>query len=103
MTTDTARRIKATTAAPAARDTQTDPRLKKSFRRPDQNGETVEHPVITIRGHWDSYYRNIAEHLSGNEPLAVTADEGREVARLLEAAVQSSREHRVIEGPWGNG
>ena len=30
-------------AAPPARETQTDPRLKKAFRRPDQNGWIFVH------------------------------------------------------------
>ncbi len=35
------------------------------------------------------------------QPLAVTAEQAREVVRVLEAAVISSRDHAVIEGPWG--
>jgi scyllo-inositol 2-dehydrogenase (NADP+) len=58
-------------------------------------------PVSTVRGHWDSFYRNIADCLNGRAQLAVTAEEGREVVRLLEAALLSSREHRIVEGPWG--
>jgi scyllo-inositol 2-dehydrogenase (NADP+) len=57
--------------------------------------------VPSIRAHWDSYYGNIAGHLLHQEPLAVTAEQTREVVRVLEAAVQSSREHFVVEGPWG--
>ena len=55
----------------------------------------------SLRAHWDSYYANIAGHLLHYEPLAVTAEEAREVVRVLEAAVRSSRDHAVIEGPWG--
>jgi len=60
------------------------------------NGEVIESRVSTVRGHWDSYYRNIADHILGRAPLAVTAEQGREVVRLLEAAIQSAREHRII-------
>src|SRR5262249_49987445 len=42
------------------------------------NGETIESRVTTIRGHWDAYYHNIAEHLEGRVPLAVTAEQARE-------------------------
>jgi scyllo-inositol 2-dehydrogenase (NADP+) len=65
------------------------------------SSEVVESRVPSIRAHWDSYYANIAAHLQGREPLAVTAEEGREVVRVLEAAVQSARDHKVVEGPWG--
>jgi scyllo-inositol 2-dehydrogenase (NADP+) len=65
------------------------------------DGTLCESPVTTVRGHWDSYYRNIVETIQGREELSVTAEQAREVVRVLDAAVQSSREHRVIEGPWG--
>jgi scyllo-inositol 2-dehydrogenase (NADP+) len=65
------------------------------------DGSIRESPVPTVRGHWDSYYRNVAEAIEGREPLAVTAEQAREVVRVLDAAIQSAREHRVIEGPWG--
>jgi scyllo-inositol 2-dehydrogenase (NADP+) len=77
------------------------PQLEGIIRRTGEDGEVLEDRVTTIRGHWDSYYRNIAEHLRGRAPLAVTAEEAREVVRVLEAAVRSSREHGLVEGPWG--
>ncbi|MHB1559578.1 MAG: Gfo/Idh/MocA family oxidoreductase [Isosphaeraceae bacterium] len=65
------------------------------------SGEVEETTVPTVRAHWDEYYHNIAEHLAGRAPLAVTAEQAREVVRLLEAAGRSSREHALVEGPWG--
>jgi scyllo-inositol 2-dehydrogenase (NADP+) len=65
------------------------------------DGEIVETRVPSLRAHWDSYYRNIADHLVHKHPLAVTAEQAREVVRVLEAAVRSSRDHALIEGPWG--
>jgi scyllo-inositol 2-dehydrogenase (NADP+) len=75
--------------------------LEGILRRGGDGGEVVESRVATVRAHWDGYYHNIAEHLGGRAPLAVTAEEAREVVRVLEAASLSSREHRLIEGPWG--
>jgi scyllo-inositol 2-dehydrogenase (NADP+) len=65
------------------------------------DGSIVSQPAKTVRSHWDGYYQNIAEHLAGRAALAVTAEDGREVVRLLEAAVLSAREGRSVEGPWG--
>jgi scyllo-inositol 2-dehydrogenase (NADP+) len=70
------------------------------MRTADSSGNVVETRVPTVRGHWDSFYRNVADHILGRSPLAVTAEQGREVVRVLEAAVQSSRGHQTIEGPW---
>jgi scyllo-inositol 2-dehydrogenase (NADP+) len=68
-----------------------------------RNGDAIESRVSTVRGHWDAYYANVADFLLGRAPLAVTAEQAREVVRLLEAASQSSREHKIIEGHWGEG
>jgi scyllo-inositol 2-dehydrogenase (NADP+) len=71
------------------------------LRRHTDVGALEEIVVPTVRGHWDSYYRNIAEAILGRAPLAVSADEAREVVRLLEAATESARNHSVAVGPWG--
>ncbi len=63
--------------------------------------ETVRRRLPSVRSHWDGYYANVAAHLKHDEPLAVTAEQGREVVRILEAALKSSQENRTIEGPWG--
>jgi scyllo-inositol 2-dehydrogenase (NADP+) len=60
-----------------------------------------ETEVETVRGSWDAYYENIADHLAGRAPLAVTAEQAREVVRVLDAATRSAAEHQVVEGPWG--
>ena len=69
------------------------PNSRPLFAGPTRAGRTLEIRFPTIRGHWDAYYRNIAEHLEGRSPLAVTAEQAREVVRLLEAATRSTREH----------
>jgi scyllo-inositol 2-dehydrogenase (NADP+) len=71
------------------------------LRRSGDSGESAESRFPTVRAHWDAYYHNIANHLSGNAPLAVTAEQAREVVRVLEAATRSAHEHRVVSGPWG--
>jgi scyllo-inositol 2-dehydrogenase (NADP+) len=71
------------------------------LRVASDSGAIVESRIPSLRAHWDSYYSNIAYHLLHNEPLAVTAEQAREVVRVLEAAVLSSRDHVFIDGPWG--
>jgi len=71
------------------------------LRVSSDSGAIVESRIPSLRAHWDRYYANIANHLLYHEPLAVTAEEARDVVRVLAAAVQSSRDHGFIEGPWG--
>jgi scyllo-inositol 2-dehydrogenase (NADP+) len=77
------------------------PQHQGILRRPGEGGQVVESRVPTVPAHWDGYYHNIAEHLAGRAPLAVTAEQAREVVCVLDAATLSSREHTVIPGPWG--
>ncbi|MDG3003053.1 Gfo/Idh/MocA family oxidoreductase [Paludisphaera mucosa] len=64
--------------------------------------KTIRRRLPSVRSHWDGFYANIAAHLTRDEPLAVTAEQGREVVRVLEAALESSRERTSVEGPWGS-
>ncbi len=87
-----------------AHETETHQGLLSTAADPDPattNPSTLQRRIPSIRAHWDGYYANIAAHLRRGEPLAVTAEQGREVVRVLEAAIESSREHRGVEGPWG--
>lgn len=71
-------------------------------RAPDLATGAVDETVVpTSRGHWDAFYANISEALQGRASLAVTAEQAREVVRVLEAATIASDEGRVVEGPWG--
>jgi hypothetical protein len=45
------------------------------------------------------YYRNIADHLLMGEPLAVTAEQAREVIAVIETAERSSAEGRSLPLP----
>lgn len=74
---------------------------RATLRRATATGEVVETTVETVCGSWDAYYANVAEHLDGRAALAVTAEQAREVVRVLDAAARSAAEHAVVEGPWG--
>jgi scyllo-inositol 2-dehydrogenase (NADP+) len=77
------------------------PEHQAMVRRSATDGQTVEDRYPSVRAHWDSYYKNIAEYLQGISPLAVTAEQGREVVRVLEAATQSAGSHAIVACPWG--
>lgn len=71
------------------------------LRRGSSANDLRETPVPTVRGHWDSFYANIAAHLESRAPLAVTAEQARDVVAVLDAAARAAAEHAVVEGPWG--
>ena len=52
--------------------------------------------VQTERGDYRDFYVNVRDAVRGTGALAVTADDGRRVIRLLELARESSRERRTL-------
>ena len=53
-------------------------------------GQPAEIVLEAVRGTWVDYYRSVAAHLTAGAPLAVTAQQAREVIRVLDAAVRSA-------------
>jgi predicted dehydrogenase len=50
----------------------------------------------TLAGCYPNYYTNVARAIRGEEDLIVTAEQAREVIRLIELAKQSSAEKRML-------
>ena len=61
-----------------------------------EDGRPTERTVASERGDWTAYYANVRDALRGTAPLAVTAEDGRRVVAVLEAATASARTGRPI-------
>lgn len=61
------------------------------------DGKNIEGPFESVSGNYLAYYDNILKALRHGQPLAVTAEEGRDVIKLIEACQQSSRERRALQ------
>lgn len=59
-------------------------------------GQPAEIVVDSARGSWTGYYANVSAHLNEGAPLAVTAEQAREVIRALDAAVRSADSGAVV-------
>ncbi|MBM7843942.1 oxidoreductase [Herpetosiphon giganteus] len=62
----------------------------------EANGLALRGTIETLAGNYPAYYRNLAQTISGEADLAVTAKQAREVIRLIELAEQSAAEQRTI-------
>lgn len=60
-------------------------------------GLPAELVVDSTKGSWAGYYANVSAHLNEGAPLAVTADQAREVIRVLDAAMRSAASGEVVE------
>jgi predicted dehydrogenase len=57
--------------------------------RPSEEGGSHEEVLVLGRREEDAFYRNLADHLAWEEPLAVTPDEARRTVAVMEAAAHS--------------
>lgn len=62
------------------------------FVAPTKKTETIP----SVNGSYLTYYRKIAESIREGAALPVTAEEGINVIRIIEAAMKSSKEKRTI-------
>jgi predicted dehydrogenase len=60
-----------------------------------EDGPT-RHKYPTLPGRYQSYYDNVFGAIRGREELAVKPEQAGEVIRMIELAIESSKERRVI-------
>lgn len=59
-------------------------------------GNDDERHYPSVSGDYMGYYQNIADHLRGNAPLAITAEHGLNVIRFIEWIQQAASTQQVI-------
>ncbi|WP_366941845.1 Gfo/Idh/MocA family oxidoreductase [uncultured Nostoc sp.] len=52
--------------------------------------------VISSQGSYLDYYDAVYKSIVNNQPIAVTAEDGINVMQIIEAAMKSSNEQKVI-------
>jgi scyllo-inositol 2-dehydrogenase (NADP+) len=73
-----------------------DPEEMWGILHTEMNGLVVRGQVETIRGDYRGYYQNIVDAIEGKADLAVTPEQARNTIRIIELAMQSSRERREL-------
>lgn len=61
-----------------------------------QDGKKQERAVPTLPGDYRPYYENVRDAILGRAPLAVPAEQGWRILRLLELAEQSSEQQKTL-------
>ncbi|MCR8630332.1 oxidoreductase [Paenibacillus radicis (ex Xue et al. 2023)] len=60
-------------------------------------GLHIEGRIETLNGAYASYFQNVADHIRGHAELEVKPEQARTAIRLIELALQSSREQKTIQ------
>ena len=62
-----------------------------------KNGITERQKIETLKGNYLEYYDAIYLSLTKNKPAPVTADDGINVMKIIEASIKSNDEKRVVD------
>jgi scyllo-inositol 2-dehydrogenase (NADP+) len=74
----------------------TEPAAQHGILTRDATGEAVAERVATLPGNYTRYYEGVARAIQEDTPVPVPASEARTVIAVIEAALQSNEERRVV-------
>ncbi|CAH0337369.1 scyllo-inositol 2-dehydrogenase (NADP(+)) IolW [Flavobacterium sp. CECT 9288] len=75
----------------------TEPIEKQGLLHSEINGEIIREIVPTLQGNYFDFFDGVYHSIVNNSPEPVTAQEGVQVIQIIEAALQSNAQKRVID------
>lgn len=82
---------------PGGDDWGVEPASQQGLLHTVRNGEVVKEYLPSEKGNYGEYYDGIYRAIRLKEKLSVSAEEGRDVIAVIEAAIKSNKEKKVIE------
>jgi predicted dehydrogenase len=82
---------------PGGEDWGREPQTEKGLLHTEIDGLEERKYIDSEQGNYDDYYSGIYEAIRNNKPVPVTAEEGMNVIRIIEAAFESSEAQKVIQ------
>ena len=82
---------------PGSKDWGAEPDKEKGLLHTEKDGKIIREQIPTLNGDYMEYYEGIYQALRNNGLVPVTGTEGMEVIRVIEAALKSNREKKVID------
>lgn len=74
-----------------------EPETEKGLLHTETNGNIIKEYIPSQTGNYTGYYEGIYQAIRNNAALPVTAAQGTDVIRIIEAAFRSNDEKRVIQ------
>lgn len=74
----------------------TEPGSEQGLLHTEENGQVTRQLLLTEKGQYMEYYDRIQKAIRSGESSPVTAEEGVQVIRIIETAISSHHEKRII-------
>ncbi|HWJ91831.1 MAG TPA: Gfo/Idh/MocA family oxidoreductase [Flavisolibacter sp.] len=84
-------------AVPGGNDWGREPESEKGFLHAEKDGRLLREFIPSLQGNYGDYYEGIYKALREKQPPPVSAADGLDVVRIIEAAFKSSSERKVID------
>ncbi|MDZ8187572.1 MAG: Gfo/Idh/MocA family oxidoreductase [Nostoc sp. ChiSLP02] len=81
---------------PNTDDWYTEPESEYGLLHTEKDGKVIREKVKSSQGSYLGYYDAIYKAIADRQPIPVTAEDGINVMQIIEAAIKSSNEQRVI-------
>ncbi len=82
---------------PNTLDWGTEPEIENGWLFTDKDGIISKEKIKTEQGNYYYYYDDVYKAIKNHTAMPVTCDEGINVMKVIEAAVESNKEKKVIE------
>jgi predicted dehydrogenase len=82
---------------PNLEDWGTEPESERGLLHTEKDGEVLREKIPTQQGNYYDYYDGVYQALRHDAPMPVTAEDGIRVMQIIDAALKSSQERRVID------
>ena len=74
-----------------------EPQSEQGLIHTEKEGVVVREKITSCQGNYGDYYEGVYQALTTNQPMPVTADEGIRTIMIIEAAIKSNHQKKVVE------
>lgn len=82
---------------PGGSDWGIEPQSEQGLLHTEKDGKIIKEHITSSKGNYGDYYEGVYQALTTNQPMPVSADDGIRTIVIIEAAVKSNKERKVIE------
>lgn len=82
---------------PGGPDWGVEPDSEKGLLHTEKEGKIIREYVPSLKGNYGDFYDGLYRSIREGAPLLVTAEQGLNIIRVIEAAYQSNKEKKVVQ------
>lgn len=86
-------------ATPGGADWGAEPETARGLLHTEKDGQLIREHIPTLQGNYGEYYEGVYQALRQDQPIPVTATDGLNTIRIIEAAFASSSKRKVVDLP----